>query len=555
LFNPEEDSLMKKATGVVAGVVIVVGAAWVGAAWYTGTRVETVVRQQVEQSNAKLQAFLPAAKMSFTVASLERHLFSTDVRYSFKVPGKAAAGKAAEDVEFIVVDHVEHGPFPLARLKSGQLAPVMATSHFALEQTKIVQPWFELTKGVAPFSGTASIGYDNDVNGVLTVQPVDFKKDDTLLKFSGMTVDMSMDKNKAAKVDGAVDTLSVQFEDPETKTPAHFDITGIALNSDMHPGKSGLQVGTNKMSVKTMVVAAGGKPAVTLTGYSQSGDLKEDDSGFAGTVSYQVGMINVDGKDFGSAQFGLGAKNLAPAAVKTLADLYGRILSRAFKTPMDPSTDAAAAEEAMALTPEERQQAVAAGQALLSGNPTFFIDPVVLKTAKGESRFNLNLDLANPGALTQPIDEIVANTIRKLDARLSISQPMVQGLMSQILQANGVDAATADKQAGVQTLSMGQMAVATGYATLQGSDVVATLHYADKTVDLNGKKMPLQEFAGMVLAGAMGMGGEQSDMDTPDEGEPDADEPEDDEQSTPVAPAPAPAVPKMSAPKAGGKAR
>jgi uncharacterized protein YdgA (DUF945 family) len=204
----------------------------------------------------------------------------------------------------------------------------------------------------------------------------------------------------------------------------------------------------------------------------------------------------------------------------------------------------------MALTPEEKQQAMAAGKALLAGSPTFFIDPISLKTAKGESRFTLNLDLTNPGDKPQPIDELVTNTVRKLDAHLSISEPMVQGLVSQLLQGNGVDAATADKQADMQAKMMSQMAAATGFATVQGSDVVASLSYADKTVDLNGKKMPLQEFATMVLSTAMGMGGGASGMDQPEDEEPDADEPDDEQQDA----APDAVVPAVPAPR-GGAAR
>jgi Bacterial protein of unknown function (DUF945). len=41
--------------------------------------------------------------------------------------------------------------------------------------------------------------------------------------------------------------------------------------------------------------------------------------------------------------------------------------------------------------------------------------------------------------------------------------------------------------------------VQSGMATVQGNDVVSSLHYADGMVDFNGKKMTVEEFA-MLLA-------------------------------------------------------
>jgi uncharacterized protein YdgA (DUF945 family) len=46
---------------------------------------------------------------------------------------------------------------------------------------------------------------------------------------------------------------------------------------------------------------------------------------------------------------------------------------------------------------------------------------------------------------------------------------------------------------------VGMMALQSGMATVQGNDVVSSLHYADGMVDFNGKKMTVEQFA-MLLA-------------------------------------------------------
>ncbi len=67
---------------------------------------------------------------------------------------------------------------------------------------------------------------------------------------------------------------------------------------------------------------------------------------------------------------------------------------------------------------------------------------------------------------------------------------MVADLLADNMQRDGMDAAAANAQAQVLAAMMGKAAASSGYATVQGTDIVSTLQYADRTVDLNGAKMP-----------------------------------------------------------------
>jgi len=524
---------MKKSLGVVVGVIVVAGVAWVGASWYTGQRVEGVVRQGVDEGNAKIQAFMPNAKVKIVVDSIERHVFSSDIQYSVTIQGvPGEEGKPVKDVAILLHDHVEHGPFPLARLKTGALAPVMATSAFELVNNDTVKSWFELTKGTAPFSGNATIHYNRDVDGNLVLQPVEMQHADGNLKFSGMNLQVAVARaTKAAKVSGTVDSISLDIKDPNA--PGTVQVTGVSLKSDMHEGQAGLQVGTNQLAVKQMRIVHAADPAIVLNDYTQNAELTESPTGLAVKAVYDVGMLNLGGQDIAGLRLGFGARNLAADPVKTLVEMYGNLLTRAMK--QKPGEDP---EQAFDLPPEERQKAMVAGKALLAGNPTIFVDPILIHNAKGESRFDLTLDLGDPGSTDQPIDQMVTKLLRKLDAKLVISAPMVNSILAQQMQQQGgLDAATAQKQAEATTQALAQMAVATGYLSKDGDNVVGTLNYADKVVNLNGKKMPLEEFAMMVASMAMGMHpSEGMDEDEPEDGDADqGDEPAD--QVAPAAPA------------------
>ncbi|CAM3868206.1 YdgA family protein [Bordetella bronchialis] len=512
---------MKKAIGVVVGVVVVVGAAWTAGAWYTGKRLEDIVRQQVADGNARLQKLFPGGEVTLALDTLERHVFSTDIVTRIRIHGGPGAKPPAGDEDVIdIASHVGHGPFPLQRLRKGQLAPMMAAGTFQLQENDTVRPWFALTQGVPPVSGTAVVSYTQAVAGHLRIEPVKVARDDAALDFSGLSMDYSQDADKHARADGAID--SVVFKTLKGEAPGQVEITGVTLASDMRPGPADLQIGTTALGAKRVALSLAGGAPVTLSDYRQRTEVGEDKGLLGVHAAYDVAMVNIGGRDIGTAQLALGAKNLAPEAIKSLASLYGRLWSRAMDQTQ--AKDGVPAEPA--LTPEEQALALSARDALLAANPNLYIDPILLKTAHGEARFTLNLDLAKPEKADLPLDERIAQTLRKLDARASLAQPLLADLLAGNMQRDGMDAAAASAQAQALAAVMGKAAASSGYATVQGTDIVSTLHYADRVVDLNGNKMPLDQFAGMVLQGVMGMMA-QPDMDEPDEDEPDEDQPED----------------------------
>lgn len=533
---------MKKAIGAVVGVVVVVGAAWTAGAWYTGKRVEDIVRQQVADGNARLQTLFPGGKVTLALDTLARHIFSTDLVVRVRVQGAAGQSPAREDI-IDIASHVGHGPFPLERLKHLRLAPVMAAGAFQLQDNDTVHPWFALTKGVPPVSGNTVISYTQAVSGTFRVEPVSVARDDATFDFSGLVVDYSQDAGKHVQANGAIDSLT--FKTLKGEAPGQAQITGVTLASDMRPGPADLQVGNTALAVKRIALSMPGATPLVLTGYNQRTEVTEDKGLLGMHAAYDVAMVNVGGKDIGTAQISLGAKNVAPEAIKSLASLYGRLWSRAM-AQAQANGGADSVPPQPELTPEEHALALSARDALLAANPNIYIDPILFKTPHGEARFSLNLDLAKPEKADLPIDERIAQTLRKLDARLSVAQPMMADLLADNMQRDGMDASAANAQAQVLAAMMGKAAASSGYATVQGTDIVSTLHYADRIVDLNGTKMPLDQFAGMVLQGVMGMMA-QPGMDEPDQGEPDQepqDQDEPDAQGHGQVPAPGAARPR-----------
>jgi uncharacterized protein YdgA (DUF945 family) len=521
---------MSRTPKVVVAVVVVAGVAWTAASWYTGKRAEDEVRQRVADANTRLQTSFPGMGTKAEIVSYERGVFSSAAQFRVTFLGPAGTdGKPAQE-DVLLNEKIYHGPFPFDLLRAGHVAPAMASTTFDVAENDLTKPWFAAAKG-SPASGSAVIDYGGNAKGVVVFQPVDsVNVHGVTVKFSGSTLNVAVPANsKGGKVDGGFESLSIKTSDPES--PLQVDVGGVTLASDMHEGKSGLQLGTSQLSVRQAVITPKNVPAVTLNGYVQKTAVDEGDTGLSGKVDYQVNMVNVGGKDMAGVQVSLAASNLAPDAVKSLANVYSRMLSRASSQP----AGANGTPELPEMSPEDRAQAMSALQAMLASKPSISIDPVLVNNSKGQGRFTLKLDLAQPPASAQSIDQVVAQTIRMLDVKLDVSKALLASLLSQGMQLHGEDAAKADTEAGQQADLAGMMASSSGFAAVNGADIVSSLHYADNTVDLNGKKMPLQEFAGMVFAAALGGPG----------GPPDEDD-DDDDQDSQQAPAPG-AMPGMPA--------
>ena len=110
---------MKKSAGIVVGAVVAVAAIGVGGAWYTGNQLPSVLDESIKQANADMAKTLPALGLdaSIELLSLDRQFFSSNARYRITFNG-SLDGEAPQQFELVINDRIEHGPFPLSRLKA-----------------------------------------------------------------------------------------------------------------------------------------------------------------------------------------------------------------------------------------------------------------------------------------------------------------------------------------------------------------------------------------------------------------------------------------------------
>ncbi|KOF54284.1 MULTISPECIES: YdgA family protein [unclassified Achromobacter] len=487
---------MKKAA--IAGVIVVLGAVWTGTAWYTGKKAEEFVRQAIADGNVQLQKASEGwgVQPVIELLSFERGVFSSTERYQVTFSLPAGDGKPAREEALQFVEHLDHGPFPLSSLKSGNLAPVLVASRFQLEETPFVKAWFAASKGDAPVAGNYTVSYGRQVEGDFAIAPASYSKDQNSVAFSGLKGQVShtmATKHTVLKLQS--DSLSMASPSPEDGGVVTMDMKGLTLDSDVTPGAQDLFLGKQKLTLQDWTLSSAGQPPMRFKDTVIGVDMAESDKGLAGDVSVDFGMIRVQDKDVAGMRLALASRNLDPKALKSLNSTYEQASRRALAQGAD-------LHEAPDFTPEESAAMKAALAQLLAGNPTLSLSPLELRTANGTSTFAVDTQLGAAPNLDDPLPDVLMQVIHKLDAKLVLSKANMADLLSTQAQLQGVPAERALSTAKGQAEMLGTMAGAMGVAKLENDNIVSTLSYADGQVDFNGKKMPVEQFLMMALSGA-----------------------------------------------------
>ncbi|MBX9406445.1 YdgA family protein [Pseudomonas baetica] len=492
---------MNKSAGVLLGIVVAIGAISAGGAWYTGTKIEGVLNNAVTNTNKELQTAMAGSNgtMSLELVSLERHTFTSTAHYRLKAEGEMF-GDAP--VELLFVDHLEHGPLPFSRLVSLKWLPVMATSNYELEKSPATEKWFAATKGAAPLKGVTNIGYDESTTSTVDLLPLEIALDEqSSLKFSGLTMDISASAQaQKVKADGYMDSLKLVTV-AEDQAPVQIELNGLTLASNLTKSSYGYYTGSNTLELSSSKTTFGAKQSVLgVKNFEMKNLTEENGSNASGRADYQIGEVTLNDKKIGSASMAMSLKNLDIPSTMSLMQVY--------QTKLQPY-EKAAAEAAAAglpapklnLTEAESAQVKADLQKLLAAGPQVALENLSLKTANGESRANLVIDLTKPQSMDLPPDQLARQLIALLDLNVTVSKPMLVDLLSVQAQLDGQTDAKAIVDGASGTADMfSAMAVGSQLATVDGTNVVTKLHYAANQVEFNGQKMTVEQFVGFLMS-------------------------------------------------------
>jgi uncharacterized protein YdgA (DUF945 family) len=495
---------MQKSVRIAVGLAVVVGVASTAGAWYTGQQLPAHLASAISEANSQLNTLTPSVGVAveLELLSLESGVFSSTAHYRIKAKGDwtTHSGKSqAIDDELLLVDHIEHGPFPLSRLTHLQLLPVLMKNNLELQSNPLVAPWFAATQGLAPLSAQASVGYTGSVTGDLQLQALDFNQDGMRLKFSGLELNARIGAGQQSfNLDGSMDNLLLVAADN-----SQIELHGLQVVNDSVLGASGLYLGSSTGQLQQVQVRVPEQPPLLLNDMRQTGQLDEGKDGVFGSFTYGIGMLNLGGHDLGSLELAGSVKNLNTLAIKDLAETYKQLVSHMDAAQYDASNPH------VELSPEQQSKLEADLGTVLAGKPVLALDTLAVKTANGESRLRISLGLNKPSAFDLPPEALAMQTIASVDAHLQVSKPMLKDVMiSQAALDPNADPAAVKQQAEQMAEMAGMMAVGTQMAAVDGENIVTSIKYAAGEVELNGRSMPLQAFLAMGMGMAGGMGGD-----------------------------------------------
>ncbi|WLI77257.1 YdgA family protein [Kosakonia sp. H02] len=485
---------MKK-TLVAAGIIVALGVVWTGGAWYTGKQIESRLAEMVSQANAQIKRNAPEANVELSAQDYKRSLFSSTFTLQIKpLPGSTNTWlKPGQSI--VLHEDVDHGPFPLAQLKSFSLTPAMASVHTQLVNNEVTKGLFDIAKGESPFVAETRIGYGGDTRSDITLRPLSSEKEGEKVAFSGGNFRFSADK------DGNALSLSGEAQSGLVDTVNEFgQKVQLSFNNLKTDGSSEIaefdeRTGSQKMSLDKLSISVENKEMAVLEGMNLTAksDIADDKKNINSQVDYTLNSLKVQGQDLGSGKLTLKVGQLDGKAWHQASQQY------------DAQVRALMAQPDVVQNPELYQQKATEAllnvvPLLLKGEPVITVAPLSWKNAKGESTFNLSLFLKDPATTPdapQTLAAQVDRNVKSLDSKLSIPVDMATEVMTQVAKLQGYQQEDAAKLANQQVKGLAAMGQMFRITTLENNTILTSLQYANGQVTLNGEKMPLEQFVGM----------------------------------------------------------
>ncbi|HGM5489247.1 TPA: YdgA family protein [Serratia fonticola] len=472
---------MKKSL-VAVSIIVVLGAAWSGTSWYTGKQIEQQMATWVANANQRLQESLPDAGVKLSVENYRRGIFTSQVRYVLHNADRTMQTSGDKMASLVNIDH---GPFPLSQLTRLNLLPTLASLHAELENTPIVKPLFDLSKGKPPITADTRIAYNGDIASVVDMLPLDHQQGEYQLAFSGAKLVLNIsDDMKNVRLDFNSDNLKIS-----SREQRKFVFQGLEWKVDTKEAASGFRLGTQSLGAKQLQIVSQETGDIQLDGFTVAHQTDGKDNYLNGQFDYGISALKIKGNDLGSGQLRLNVNHVDATVLKAFIDFYNQ-------ESLNLLQHYKGTQQQLARLVEQNMPL------LLKGYPTFSIAPLSWKNSQGEAIFTFNLDLQQPlqaGTEAIPPEQKLIQAIKRLETHLTIPEAMATEASAQLAQLQGASRQQAQAMAPQQVQGLVAMAQKLNLVTLKDAVIGSSLHYADNQVELNGNKMSLQTFISSVV--------------------------------------------------------
>lgn len=466
----------------IAGVVVLAGAAYVGASWYVGQQAETQIRHAVLQANdGFLKTFgrgLDGSGATLVLKDYQRGWFSSNALYQLNIKLEDD-----EQIQLGFSDHLQHGPFPLDLLKTGNFTPMLAYSQSRLLPAPAIQAWFDNQKGMAPIHANTQIKFGGKGQSVVTFAPVDHVLDDEALNFSGGAITIEFSNNFQDSVStGVFDSLKYVDQQEDQA----FELKGLVVNNKVSKVDQRITTESSATIAKLMVTD---EQEIKLEQLQADLNAVQQDNMLNGSATYSIKKTLVDDLDLGNTSLTASIAKLDVVALTDLVETYYK---------MDPEGSGDGLTDAQDALLQEKLLAI------LAAKPEISIKPWAWSNTAGTSTAGVSIQLTKPNDLTTAQDDPF-NALTQIVEKVSIDAKISRAMFVRALESIGdysdepIDASEATAAFDEYLGSFEE----SGLLKLDKDGATLDLLYKNGEIVLNGKEMPLESFMMLIMLLAM----------------------------------------------------
>ncbi|PHM74207.1 YdgA family protein [Xenorhabdus kozodoii] len=480
---------MKKSL-VAVSVVVALGAVWTGASWYTGKKLEDRLDSFIEKANTELEKSFPESGIAWQAKDFKRGIFSSDVRLILTIKKGVKNADIPPNEEIVFKSTIDHGPFPIANLKTFNLIPQMGSIHAELEKNDALKELFNITNEKSLLSLDAKVSYSRALSANINLIPVNHTEtkengEQRVLSFSGAKISADVNRD-LSEFSFTVKSDELSFSDPAKKETISFK--GIDFQGNSEKGKFDLYTGDHSYSIGEFSMnGIPNEPDLSLKGVKVTSNLGEDKDNLNIKITYSIDGLKIKDLEFGSGKLALGMEKLDGQSVREFVQAYNEATEAALTTD-EASYDIVSLAILSNL------------HLLLNNNPQFSISPLSWKNSKGESSVDFKLSLQNIPEDKSTLqfmkpEEMIRTLVKDLSLHVNVPKAMlIESIAQSAMLDGGKDKAAEEAKATQQVQLMTQQGIKYKVLTDNNGIIGLNFDYANDKVKLNNKESNLHQF-------------------------------------------------------------
>jgi uncharacterized protein YdgA (DUF945 family) len=490
---------MSKAAYLLA-IPVIVAAAWGGTTWYVGSQTKTLMEDSIKQQNE----LSGVHGVQTSIVSFDQGLLGSKaiLKVTFTQP---PLSEVVKELKFNA--DIKNGPVFLTNgLGTGLSRWVVTLDQESIADGAIKTLVKDGFKGKDPFVATVDVGFNNNYNSTILVNPLTYSADDNNFTFAGGTIKSTgnaTDYTGTATVEANEVKLTdaTGFTMTMPKTTADLAVTGT-VGSTM--------LGTLQMKSDKVSFSAKELPQPISFDLTANTDSGKTEQALKGSATFSASNITgVPENLVTRLNYDLKYSDLKIEGIEELNTLQLKL--------QDIQANIAR-NEADAETPEGQRkitelygniQAVA-GQMMettfnkvLVADKSRVIQKVALEGAKGKSNVDLDL-LYHGGKQTPTVNDVMMGTF---------TPEQWADLLRGSISLN-TDKALLPEMAAMMLMQP----IQDGLIVDSANQYKVDLKLNGEQVELNGKAMPVKELIAKVTGGAGAAPEEEADTSTSGEG-------------------------------------